>query len=150
MEIKFSELNIIETYVLMISRGNSYSNYTGKLSYLKPASISEGFRMITERFYKPSGKLTNKDVPKEFELLQNYPNPFNPVTKIQYNLPGNSRVVITIYDILGRKVKELVNEKKDAGTYYVLFDGSNFASGVYFYKIEAGSFIETKKMVLIK
>jgi tetratricopeptide (TPR) repeat protein len=79
-----------------------------------------------------------------------YPNPFNPTTIINYTLPDNERVVIKVYDILGREVKELVNEQKAAGTYSVEFDGSKLSSGVYFYTITAGQFSQTKKMVLTK
>ncbi len=79
-----------------------------------------------------------------------YPNPFNPTTIINYTLPENERVVIKVYDILGREVKELVNEQKAAGTYSVEFDGSKLSSGVYFYTITAGNFSQTKKMVLTK
>jgi len=90
-------------------------------------------------------------LPTIFSLSQNYPNPFNPITKINYELPKNTKVKIIIYDILGREVTKLVNnELKQAGRYSVEFDGKNFASGVYFYRIEAGSFVQAKKMVLVK
>jgi photosystem II stability/assembly factor-like uncharacterized protein len=90
------------------------------------------------------------EVPKQFKLFQNYPNPFNPVTTIKYALPNDVKVVVRIYDILGREVKVLVNELQKAGYYDTKFDGSNFASGVYFYRIEAGDFVLAKKMVLVK
>jgi len=90
-------------------------------------------------------------IPKEFRLSQNYPNPFNPVTKIKYELPRDVKVNLVIYDILGREVLKLVNsEFKKAGRYVVEFNGLNFASGVYFYRIEAGEFVESKKMVILK
>ena len=79
-----------------------------------------------------------------------YPNPFNPTTIINYTLPENERVIIKVYDLLGREIKELVNEQEAAGTYSVEFDGSKLSSGVYFYTITAGKFTETKKMVLTK
>ncbi|MCI0448202.1 MAG: T9SS type A sorting domain-containing protein [Chlorobi bacterium] len=92
-----------------------------------------------------------QEVPLTFRLSQNYPNPFNPVTKINYELPKNSRVNLVIYDILGREVMRLVNnEFKEAGRYTVTFEAQNFASGVYFYRIEAVNFVQSKKMVLIK
>lgn len=90
------------------------------------------------------------NVPGTYELKQNYPNPFNPVTKIQYSIPSASIVKITVYDITGRKMASLVNTFHNAGTYNVTFDGSNFASGVYFYMLEAKDFVNTKKMLLIK
>ncbi len=93
----------------------------------------------------------NNNLPKEFALLQNYPNPFNPSTEIKYELPKNSFVTIKIFNALGEEIAILVNnEWKAIGRYSVSFDGTNFASGIYFYTIEAGSFKDTKKMVLIK
>jgi hypothetical protein len=92
----------------------------------------------------------NNLIPKTFNLLQNYPNPFNPVTNIKYDLPKDIFVSIKIYDLLGKEIKTLVNEQKQAGSYLVSFNGSEFASGVYFYRIQAGDFIQVKRMVLIK
>jgi hypothetical protein len=89
-------------------------------------------------------------IPKEFSLSQNYPNPFNPTTVIAYELPKASSVKLVVYDMLGREVKTLVNEFKQAGSYDVSFDASSLASGVYFYRINAGSFTDVKKMMLIK
>ncbi len=89
-------------------------------------------------------------IPSVSFLHQNYPNPFNPVTTISYGLPHYMKVKINLYDLLGKLVKELINEYKPAGFYEITFDLTNFTSGVYFYKIEAGTFIDTKKMVLIK
>ncbi|MBZ0203133.1 MAG: T9SS type A sorting domain-containing protein [Ignavibacteria bacterium] len=96
------------------------------------------------------GVTTTIEIPNRFYLNQNYPNPFNPSTTIKYGLPKNSIVKITMYDLLGREVGVLVNELKQAGTYDAKFDGTNMASGVYFYRIEAGAFVDTKKMLLIK
>jgi len=89
-------------------------------------------------------------IPGKFELSQNYPNPFNPLTKINFSIPKSTKVVMQVYDILGKLVKTLVNDFKEAGSHNVSFDGTGLASGVYFYRIEAGSFIESKKMVLVK
>ncbi|QQS36630.1 MAG: SBBP repeat-containing protein [Ignavibacteriales bacterium] len=88
--------------------------------------------------------------PKEFQLAQNYPNPFNPITTIQYSIPQRSNVVLKVYDVLGNEVAVLVNEEKYRGVYSVNFDASQYASGIYLYRIQAGSFVETKKMILIK
>ncbi|GAB6283660.1 MAG: hypothetical protein STSR0008_24470 [Ignavibacterium sp.] len=85
-----------------------------------------------------------------FELLQNYPNPFNTSTLISYQLPVNSLVTLKVYDILGREVAKLVNEEKPVGVYEVEFNATNLPSGVYFYKLQAGSFSETKKLILLK
>jgi hypothetical protein len=92
----------------------------------------------------------NNQMPKTFALDQNYPNPFNPSTNIKFQLPESEFVTVTIFDMLGRKVTTLVNEQKEPGYYEVKFDGTNYASGMYFYKIEAGNFTDTKKMILIK
>jgi len=88
--------------------------------------------------------------PDGFKLRQNFPNPFNPETVISYELPVTGFVKLSVYDILGNEVAELVNEKQNAGSYEVKFDGSNNASGVYFYKLTAEYFSETKRMVLIR
>ena len=85
-----------------------------------------------------------------FYLAQNYPNPFNPLTIIKYDLPFASEVSVVIYDILGRKVKELVNTKQQAGRYEIQFDATNFASGVYIYQLISEKYINSKKMILLK
>ena len=83
-------------------------------------------------------------------LYQNYPNPFNPSTTITYEIPTESFVVLTVYDILGRLVKTLINEEKPAGKYQVIFNSLNFSNGVYFYKLRAGNYTQVRKMVLLK
>jgi ligand-binding sensor domain-containing protein len=95
--------------------------------------------------------------PSKFSLEQNYPNPFNPSTKIKYSIPNvtlsgveGSRVQLKVYDILGKEVADLVNENQPAGSYEVTFDASRLTSGVYFYKLQAGSFTETKNMILVR
>jgi len=95
----------------------------------------------------------NNEIPSQFSLEQNYPNPFNPSTIIEYSVPVNSLVTIKMYNVLGVEVKELVNETKSAGNYnYRLNENvtSGLSSGIYYYKMTAGSFTETKKMILIK
>jgi photosystem II stability/assembly factor-like uncharacterized protein len=94
--------------------------------------------------------INNGNIPASFKLEQNYPNPFNPVTTIEYSLPQASEVSIKIYDMVGNEVMNAVNEFKQAGNYSVSVDASSLASGVYFYKMTAGSFIESKKMILVK
>jgi hypothetical protein len=89
-------------------------------------------------------------LPDAYSLSQNYPNPFNPVTNIKYQLPKDGFVTLKIFDITGREIANLVKEQKHAGFYTVSFNGSNFASGVYFYRIQSGDFTQVKKMVLIK
>jgi hypothetical protein len=89
-------------------------------------------------------------VPAIFALSQNYPNPFNPLTQITYSVPKASDITLKVYDILGREIVVLVNERKQAGEYKVTWNAQGVPSGVYFYRIVAGDFIETKKMVLIR
>jgi hypothetical protein len=93
---------------------------------------------------------TTNMLPTRFDLAQNYPNPFNPVTSIKYQLPKDVKVMIKVYDVLGRELQSLVNEVQKAGYYEVKFDGSSVASGIYFYKIVAGDYSSVKKMMLIK
>jgi hypothetical protein len=88
--------------------------------------------------------------PKEFELSQNYPNPFNPATKINYSVLVQGKVKLSVYNSMGQLVDVLVNEVQASGSYSVSFNGSSLSSGVYLYRIESGSFTETKKMILIK
>jgi hypothetical protein len=98
----------------------------------------------------PAKEAASSRGPVEFSLHQNYPNPFNPVTTIRYELPWGSHVAITVYDMLGRAVSVLVNDRKEAGAYQVMFDGSNLASGMYFYILQAGSFVVAKKLLLLR
>lgn len=88
--------------------------------------------------------------PAEYKLYQNYPNPFNPITKIKFNIKVHGFTTLKIFDILGKEIATLVNEKLRPSEYEVTFDGSNITSGVYFYKIKAGNYSETRKMLLIK
>jgi len=94
----------------------------------------------------------SSNVPKQFNLYQNYPNPFNPSTKIKIDIPssGASNVKMVIYDILGREITTVLNKQMQPGTYEVDFDATRFTSGVYFYKLTAGSYTDTKKIMLLK
>ena len=89
-------------------------------------------------------------IPSNFSLFQNYPNPFNPTTKIRYQVPTTGLVSLRIYNVLGEVVATLVNEEKPVGYFEVELNAANLSSGVYFYRLQAGSFVETKKMVLMK
>jgi len=97
--------------------------------------------------------VSNEDlegIPTEFSIDQNYPNPFNPSTVINYSVPEASKVSIVVYDMLGQKVADLVNSEQSVGKYSVTFDASGLSSGVYIYQLRAGTFSQTKKMLLIK
>jgi hypothetical protein len=88
--------------------------------------------------------------PNSFELYTNYPNPFNPTTKIRYAIAQTSFTTLKVYSITGKEVATLINEEKTPGVYEVNFDGKNLASGIYFYKLQAGNFTDVKEMVLLK
>jgi len=99
---------------------------------------------LTSEFSEP------ENIPLKYSLRQNYPNPFNPFTTIQYDLPNRSDIQITIYDLMGRKVTTLISETQGAGFKSVKWDATNVTSGMYFYQIKAGEFVQTKKMILLK
>jgi serine protease len=130
--------NQIETVGFAIISATDVADLIAKNNTAKAKYASVGVKTISS------------EIPKEFSLGQNYPNPFNPVTNIQFGLPKNSFVTIKIFDMLGREVSVLVNEYKEAGTYEVNFNASKLSSGMYFYRIEAGSFSGIKRMVLLK
>jgi hypothetical protein len=90
------------------------------------------------------------EIPSAYSLSQNYPNPFNPATNIKFAIPKNEFVKITVFDMLGKEIETLVNEQLQPGTYETNWNASNYPSGVYFYKLSAGDFSETKKMLLLK
>lgn len=94
----------------------------------------------------------NSPMPRQYSLSQNYPNPFNPSTKIKYSLQEPGYVILTVYDMLGREIKTLINEFKNSGEHEVIFNaaGMNLSSGIYLYRIKSGSFVQTKKLMLIK
>ncbi len=92
----------------------------------------------------------NQQIPENISLSQNYPNPFNPTTTIEYSIPQAGLVTIKIFDILGREITTLVNEEKQRGNHELKFNASNLASGIYFYRLQAGNFIDTKKMILLR
>ena len=95
-------------------------------------------------------QLSLSAIPDDFSLSQAYPNPFNPVTQIQYAIPEDVHVELTLYDILGRQVSELVNTDQQAGYHKVIWNGDHNASGLYFVKMVAGEYISTQKLMLIK
>jgi len=104
---------------------------------------------ILFRYYNPISAGEN-NLPVNCGLYQNYPNPFNPVTKIGFSLPKNEFVILKIYDALGREVQTMINANLTAGDYEIIWNAKNCTSGVYYYRIETGSFTDTKRMLLIK
>ena len=130
-----------------IARGSNYLNSVTKLKQLTNA---------IHNFWQTIGITPiSSEVPESFRLHQNYPNPFNPVTKIRFEIPSSvsgqkSEVRLSVYDIAGKEVARLVNEELQPGIYEYDFNGKGLSSGMYFYRLEAGSFVGTRKMVLVK
>jgi len=136
--------------------GNGTTTESQSYSYLDKNVVSGKYKYRLKQLdYDGSSNYSNEievqvTSPSTFSLEQNYPNPFNPSTKIKYSIPRSSDFVLKIFDVLGREITTLVNEVKSTGIYELEFDASNLPSGTYFYQLRAGSFIETKKMILIK
>jgi hypothetical protein len=125
------------------------------LSYPSEKGVTISSPKLSMQFILIEGSATvfvdeMPQVPTAFDLRQNYPNPFNPMTTISYSIPTVSNVCLTVYDMLGRELAVLVNEQKTPGIYNATFDGRQFASGIYFYRLQAGSRIMKQKMVMIK
>ena len=119
---------------------NCWSTY---MVYAKISGIEYGNKIITS-------VTKNKITSGSYQLYQNYPNPFNPTTVISYSIPKENIVTIKVFDILGNEVASLVNEEKPAGKYSVNFNASKLSSGIYFYRMQAGNFVEAKKLILLK
>jgi hypothetical protein len=131
-------LGHLSVFALIIQNGYVYAGTSGGGVYRRAISELLAIQLISNQ------------VPSRFSLSQNYPNPFNPSTNIIFQLPRANRVKLSVYDLVGREVEVLVNEELKAGEYEVDFNAANYPSGVYYYKLSAGDFNETKKMVLLK
>ncbi|NOS83896.1 MAG: T9SS type A sorting domain-containing protein [Ignavibacteria bacterium] len=117
-------------------------------SILLTTSFSTAFRFTTGSF--TGIQQISTEIPPVYRLYDNYPNPFNPTTKIRFENASNSVVNLTVYDILGKKVEELVNENLNAGVYETGWNAAAYSSGIYFYRLSAQNYTETKKMILTK
>lgn len=126
------ELSKTYTYRVKAYNGNSESNYSNEAT-ISLVSIKE-----------------NEELPTEYSLSQNYPNPFNPTTKIKFALPQTAKTKISIYDLLGKELETLLNNELQPGYYEINFNADIYPSGIYFYRIQSGNFIQTKKMILMK
>ena len=122
----------------------------GSQSVSVPVTVTENGLSGLNFVMNKSNNQNNITTPVQFKLSQNFPNPFNPSTTINYVIPASGLVSIEVYNSLGQLASTLVNEVKEAGSYEVSFDASQLSSGVYFYRLSAGSYTETKKMTLIK
>lgn len=137
-------------------KGNGNSNSSKDYFFTNDNSIAGKYlyrlrQIDNDGSYKFSAEVEVEiGTPTHFSLSQNYPNPFNPVTTINYQLPMSGNVTLKVFDVLGKEVASLVNEKKEAGSYTVEFSVTNLASGTYFYRLKAGDFIQTKKMIILK
>ncbi len=162
-----SNLVVLQIGGIQPNAGGIYKLFSGGAT----DTLADGLNFPTGMHFNPSGDLfvstfddgqilkvnstvssvlTSPGLPEGFVLQQNYPNPFNPTTTIRYSLPSSRHVALKIYDILGREVITLVNELQAAGNYNIKFDAIKLSSGLYFYKITAGSFSKVRKMMLIR
>ncbi|MEJ2196366.1 MAG: T9SS type A sorting domain-containing protein [Ignavibacteriaceae bacterium] len=144
--------DISESHTLAMGIGISYQEIITTYSYGTAKTCALVYANINGVEYGELVTTTNEALIKinNYTLNQNYPNPFNPTTTINYSIPQRSLVIIKIFDIIGNEVETLVNEEKPMGMYETNLNAINLASGVYFYRIQAGSFINVKKMILLK
>gem|GEM_PF-1926380 len=147
----------VELRVKVLGFAIQPSHKASALNEIELVSGAGGTAIVNRVGNQAAQTETIGSVPTKFALHQNYPNPFNPVTVIRYELPSNAMVKLQVFDVLGRVVATVVNERKEAGIYEAMFNASSLSSGTYFYRLEArssgsqaGSFVETKKMVLVK
>jgi hypothetical protein len=145
----YNEINALTTSRLI----NDSTLQKGTLVKYSSEDNVEYFDKISTLLNKRNGGDYNnqlRNMPTDYALYQNYPNPFNPITTIKFDLPKDGLITLEVYDILGRRITTLVNEHRSAGSYEQVFDASSIASGVYVYKLQAGDFIRSKKMILLK
>ena len=135
--------------------GHGNSNSPNNYSFIdnKPLSGKSQYRLKQidkDGAFKYSKTIEVASVILKYDLAQNFPNPFNPTTVITYSIPTSSNVMVKVYNVLGKLITTLVNENQEAGIYKVNFDANGLSNGVYFYKIQAGSYTSVKKMLLLK
>jgi hypothetical protein len=152
----------------LILRANGISKYQNYLFYLFDERLGNAIKLSDDLEIRIASNVKDNNyrlligtqkfidannenlIPTEFALFQNYPNPFNPTTIIRYSVPTLSNVSIKLYDLLGNELGTLTNEEKAPGNYEVEFEAKDIASGVYIYKLQAGSFTQSKKMMLLR
>jgi hypothetical protein len=148
-----SAYNIISTAHNQVLANNTLYYWRARAKGIGGAGAwSSVWNFTTGNFSdRPTGlNILEGEIPKEFKLYDNFPNPFNPVTKIRFDVPEASLTKISVYDLSGKEVDILLNGNIEAGVYEADFDGSNLSSGIYFYRMESGTHLNTKKMVLVK
>jgi len=147
--INWSDRDRVNTVDSSVSGGFETEIYTNKLAFAWRDKRT-GNDEIFYRLMEIPTNVKENIIPANFTLYQNYPNPFNPVTTISFELARKARTTLSIYDIFGKLVREIVNEELEPGKYNIEFNGSSLSSGVYYYQLRSGNFSETKKMILIK
>lgn len=162
---------IVWTWVSGVHNVVSTSVPTGAKSFTSPISGQAGFQYtyiievpgtynyVCELHFGMNGTIIaepssvtqqNNEIPESFVLMQNFPNPFNPETKINFSIPVQSKVLLTVHNITGQEVARLVNQELSAGNFSVYFYAAAMSSGAYFYRIQAGEFSQTRKMILVR
>ena len=151
-EAFYAEIDAITTAILIEEADSTLQKGTLGKYLVKPGEnyLRKLDAVLRKHFGNGDKESEKETLPTEYTLYQNYPNPFNPLTTIKYDLPNAGDVSLIIYDILGRKVNELVNTKQEAGRYEIQFNASSLASGVYIYQLIAEKYISAKKMILLK
>ena len=147
-EIRYSDAAAGENIPLSIA-----ADYTGNVyvTGISMGSATGNFDYAVVKYSQATQLKSPADIlPSEFSLSQNYPNPFNPVTVIKFSIPHRSNVRITVYNLNGQAIKEIINGSIEPGSHEIIFDGSSLSSGTYFCKMETDGYTEVKKMVLIK
>ena len=129
-------------------KNGDHTVYLSSNSYIEFPIISNTGNRFDLAFAEDNSN--ENTTPYSYSLTQNFPNPFNPSTTIQYTIADAQRVELKVYDLLGREVQTLVNDVQNPGSYNIMFNAQNLSSGVYFYKLTAGSFTDIKKMTLVK
>ena len=146
---RYFRLLLPGSYTVEVSK-EEYDTVTINNFQVNSGNLTELNIQLNSSIVSIDDKKNKTNSPDKYVLFQNYPNPFNPTTNLKYQIPELSFVTLTVYDVLGNEIANLVNEEKPAGSYEVEFGAVNLPSGVYFYQLRTGSFIESKKMILLK
>ncbi len=147
--ISWNQETIPDTIQLILQAGSDSISMNQNSSYAMQTGTSFPLHITSHRMAVSNQSNINL-IPCDFELFQNFPNPFNPITIIKYSIPVKSHVTISVYDLQGHLISKLINQNQQHGYYKIQWDGSDVSSGIYFYQIQAGSYVKTHKMVLMK